>query len=52
MVDYHGLDHRYMNAHGLLMQPQLNGGTLGRRVAFGSIPASGHDDKDISQLCS
>jgi hypothetical protein len=29
VVDYHGLGHRHLLPHRLLMRPQLNGGTLG-----------------------
>jgi hypothetical protein len=29
VVEYHGLGHRHLKRRGLLMRPQLNGGTLG-----------------------
>src|SRR5689334_4371707 len=32
VVKYHGLGHRLPKARGLLMRPQLNGGTLGGRM--------------------
>ncbi|MET0789898.1 MAG: hypothetical protein ABW061_00125, partial [Polyangiaceae bacterium] len=32
VVDYHGLGHCHLESLGLLMRPQLNGGTLGGRA--------------------
>jgi hypothetical protein len=38
VVDYHGLARRHPAALGLLMRPQLNGGTLGGRQMAIHIP--------------
>src|SRR4051812_19117898 len=39
VVKYHGLARRYVWPLGLLMRPQLNGGTLGRQKAIRNLLA-------------
>jgi hypothetical protein len=50
VVDYHGLGRRRLALDGLLMRPQLNGGTLGGRRALMPDNETREDSKRMSKV--